>query len=466
MPGPSDQTQNQAVPHPGASKRLRDLLQYLVFTLKTLLVGGGLFLSVFYLAMSPVEDESPLVWIDPESLKQNKDKSILAQGIPQNKIPDYSLNQFNYVATQKGKRQWNLHADQAFVYNQEKLVHTRLQKVQLFDQNGKPTVVLSQEGKFSMTTREIEFYGNVQILLPDGFEIRSEYLHYSPSKYLLSIPSAGDTPKTRGFEVAGFSAGAPRPQLDSAVPLFSPRPVPDASPTPSASASPDATSSPHPLHSVSPSSSPQRASPQRNQHLFFRSIGLRARLDQEMVTLPQAARVWMIRQPQAKNSSQNSLGGVPEETLIESDQAFVYRKSRVARFLMNSQRPAESRFIHLTQPTLFLRARSANLNFGDLDSHLQYIVANDDVLIKEVPQKHGKNPPNRQEPSPRAHSLRYATAGKAEFDTQRDVIQLSRYPQVYLGDDTVTGEVILLHRDSDIVEIEQSNSFSKGEPSE
>ena len=80
----------------------------------------------------------------------------------------------------------------------------------------------------------------------------------------------------------------------------------------------------------------------------------------------------------------------------------------------------------------------------------------EDVLVKETdPKKKTKN-----------ESLRYATSGKAVFDTKRDVIVLSEFPQVYQDNDTVTGEVIVLHRDSDVVEVEQSNAFSQGNTEE
>jgi lipopolysaccharide export system protein LptA len=114
---------------------------------------------------------------------------------------------------------------------------------------------------------------------------------------------------------------------------------------------------------------------------------------------------------------------------------------------MYATRAANQKFVHITQPTLFARGRTADLNYGDSDSILQYLIAYDDVLIKDLGVK---------------DSLRYATGGRADFDSHHDIIILTIYPQVYQDEDTVTGDKILMHRDTDIVEVENSNAFSEG----
>jgi len=58
--------------------------------------------------------------------------------------------------------------------------------------------------------------------------------------------------------------------------------------------------------------------------------------------------------------------------------------------------------------------------------------------------------------------MKYATGGRADFDSHKNVIVLTEYPQVYQDEDTVTGDKILLHRDTDIIEVEHSNAFSQG----
>jgi lipopolysaccharide export system protein LptA len=55
---------------------------------------------------------------------------------------------------------------------------------------------------------------------------------------------------------------------------------------------------------------------------------------------------------------------------------------------------------------------------------------------------------------------KYGTSGRADFDSNHNTIVLTVLPQVYQSNDTVTGESITLYRDSDIVDVAFSNSFS------
>lgn len=142
-----------------------------------------------------------------------------------------------------------------------------------------------------------------------------------------------------------------------------------------------------------------------------------------------------------------------EKTVIESDYCEILRNKQLAHFTMSPNRPQETRFVHITQPNLFARSRRADLNYGDYSKLLNYMVAFEDVLIKE---------PAPKAPSPQEPMLKYATGGRADFDARKNVIVLTEYPQAYQDHDTVTGDVIVLHRDTDIVEVEHSNAFSQG----
>jgi LPS export ABC transporter protein LptC len=182
---------------------------------------------------------------------------------------------------------------------------------------------------------------------------------------------------------------------------------------------------------------------QSNNQLFrFKSHGLDYSMGQSLIYLLQQVTVTLVRtQPQTDETR-----GVPDETKIESDHCFINRNTNLAKFTMNPKHPLRTRFVHITQPTLFARSRRADLNYGDFSQVLQYLTAYEDVLIKEI----GKP------------ELRYATGGKADFDTRRDLIVLTEFPQAYQNNDTVTGDVILMHRDTDIIEVEHSNAYSEG----
>ena len=109
------------------------------------------------------------------------------------------------------------------------------------------------------------------------------------------------------------------------------------------------------------------------------------------------------------------------------------------------------------------------------------MIGYEDVLIREIARKQPKSKPsaapgflsgeagapfkpkkaNHDEDKPQ---LRYATGGRADFDARSDIVRITEFPQAYQDNDTVTGDVIILHRDSDLVEVEHSNAFSEGTP--
>ena len=144
-------------------------------------------------------------------------------------------------------------------------------------------------------------------------------------------------------------------------------------------------------------------------------------------------------------------------TMIESDHCIIYRDRKFAYFTMNAARPLATRYVKVTQPTLFSKGRTADLNYGDLggtptngqtkSKPLNYIILHEDVLIEEKLED---------------GSIRYGTGGQADFDAIHNLVVLRKFPQIYQGHDTVTGDVIVLHRDTDVVEIEHSNAFSQG----
>lgn len=177
------------------------------------------------------------------------------------------------------------------------------------------------------------------------------------------------------------------------------------------------------------------------QYLSFRSRGLDYVMGDAQIYLPDYVRLEMTKDTGNRVESK-------DRTVIESDHCMIYRNKQLAHFTMRANRPLKEKFVHITQPNLDVKSRTSDLNYGDYDQLVKYMVAYDDVLIKEENKDDG--------------SLRYATSGRADFETKRNVIILTHFPQVYQNNDTVTGDVIILHRDTDIVEVEHSNAFSEG----
>ncbi|MCM2322578.1 MAG: LPS export ABC transporter periplasmic protein LptC [Oligoflexia bacterium] len=342
------------------------------------ILGGVVALILVQIvALSPSSvDERPETVsssVDPEFLLPRGEKT-LASGIPSGKVPDYSVDQFNYVSTQDGVKQWKLVAQQAFLYNHEKLVHARNVKAYLYDANEKVTLVTGLEAKYFMNQRDLEIFGDVTTTFPDGFVLKSPFLRHRPQERKIEIPPQ--------FPVNGDGSQS------------------------------------------------------QDQKLAFDSYGLEFTMANSRITLSRAVQV--------RTSSPTS-----ETTAIESDRCVIYRDRQLAEFTMSPSRPLDTRFVRIVQPTLLTRSRRTDLNYGNSAKMLNYMVASEDVLIREL--------------SKTAQGLKYATGGKALFDAKRNVIVLTEYPQVYQDSDTVTGEVITLHRDKDIVEVEHSNAYSQGQ---
>lgn len=181
------------------------------------------------------------------------------------------------------------------------------------------------------------------------------------------------------------------------------------------------------------------------QRIEFDSFGMEYSMASGKILLPKSARL----------TSSSPTG---EKTLLESDQCVIHRDRQHAEFTMASWRKDPERFVRMSQPSMFARARRMDLTYGDYSKLVNYLVAREDVLIREL------TGPGKTDVGAEPATLKYATAGKAEFNSKRNVVVLTEFPQVYQDKDTVTGDVILLHRDTDIVEVEHSNAFSQGQP--
>ncbi|MCC7440039.1 MAG: LPS export ABC transporter periplasmic protein LptC [Bdellovibrionales bacterium] len=330
----------------------------------------------------------------------------LAPGVPEDRVPDYNLEDFHYLSSTSGKKEWKIIADRAHMYTAENLVHAATIRAYLYGdpadlpappkgasptvapEDAGATVIDAREAKHSTATRDLEMYGNVVAVFPDGFTLRSEYMLYNPKTRNLSIP--------RAFPVAGESA------------------------------------------------------PEGGKTIRFTSRGMDFAMLTGEIFLPEAVDFEMIRLPQAVSpATATTEAGVPDTTRIISDEARIYRGDKRGEFRMYASRPLATRFVRVAQPRLKVQSREATLYYRELDRRLRYMIAREDVAIKEEGEL--------------GDPIRYATAGRADFDTQVNRIFLTRFPQVYQDSDTVTGEVVTIYRDTDIVEVDQSNAFSTGQ---
>jgi LPS export ABC transporter protein LptC len=183
---------------------------------------------------------------------------------------------------------------------------------------------------------------------------------------------------------------------------------------------------------------------ENQKQLSFTSLGMEYDLNKQEINLSKEVHLNLLKTESATATNKSKT----EETKISSDFATIFRSTKLAHFKMFNDRPAQEKFATLTQPGLFVKSRWISMNYGDSSNAFNYVTAYDDVYMEELSQE---------------TIYRYATCGQADFDAKKNDIQLTKFPQVYQDNDTVTGDSILIHRDTDIVEVERGNAYNEGD---
>ncbi len=369
-----------------------------------LALGVGFIIFFQIVAFSPkrLEEEGAPEEITKETLKPKYTDSFVSPTIPSDRIPDYTIEKFNTVSTQAGIKQWRILADRAFFYQADELIHAREVHAEVYDAEGKITTITSKEAKFYVNTKDIELFSDVHTIFPTGLETFSPYLLYQAASKEITIPHA--------YPVSGNNV-EPDPKSKGYV--------------------------------------------QGADRFNFQAKGLHFKGLTNQIELLSEVVV---------NVKSEKAGRKPEITVIESDTAQIDRTKNIIYFKMLEKRPDLLRFVKISQPGMKSKSRRAEFLIEANPKKVRTVRAYDDVRIEEKTEpKSEPMPTNRRR---REIKPRYATAGVAEFDNQNNTIVLRDYPQVYQDHDTLTGETIVVHRESDLVEVDQSNAFSEAKPEE
>lgn len=141
---------------------------------------------------------------------------------------------------------------------------------------------------------------------------------------------------------------------------------------------------------------------------------------------------------------------------VRSDKANIDRFSHVTEFFMNQQ----TDFVNSDLGSLHVRSKKQeakqgeeadqNSNAKSESGRIQYLIAREDVLIRETDVAKSKN------------GLKYATCQRADFIAKENKIVLTGFPSAYQQFDTVTGEVITIYRGKNLVEVNQANGYHEG----
>lgn len=287
-------------------------------------------------ALSPASLEEEVRFgnrgVDPESLVEDVG-TTLVPGVPQERIAEYAVEKFSYLSIQKSIKQWKIDARVAFLYNPERLVHARNVKAYLYDADDQVTVISGLEARYFLNKRDLEIYGNVKTIFPDGFELDSEYLRYLPNERRILIPT---TYKVHGINVEHEK---PRPSKTKGTGKAV----------------------------ASTGKSEGSAKP-----FAFTSMGLDYDMAQQIIKLPEHSQV-IYETPTSS-----------DYTIIDSDHCLIHRETHLAQFTMNPARPLSTRFTHITQPNLVAKSRRTDLYYGDYDEVLHFLILYEDVVFREM----------------------------------------------------------------------------------
>jgi len=130
-------------------------------------------------------------------------------------------------------------------------------------------------------------------------------------------------------------------------------------------------------------------------------------------------------------------------TVIRSDRATYTHLQNHLSFHMDETDPLDRQFVTVHEPDLDLKSRSLEVELSP-HQELQTITAVKDVFIRD---------------SHDSDRVSTATSGRAVYLNLQNQIQLEDFPQVYQDDDTITGDTIVFNRNSDTIEVKESNAI-------
>jgi len=355
-------------------------------------LGVLIFFQITAFSPSRLEQDPPAKTVDPTELVPEEKADIQVKpDLPKDRVPEYSIDGFQYVATEKNKKQWKINSVQAFFYQPEGFVHNIDVKSELYDSDDNITYITSKEAKYVEGTKDLELFGNVIATFPDGLVVKAPYALYRTATKKISVP--------RKYPILGYTTSEEK----------------------------------------------------KNEHLEFTSMGMDYDQDKQLVSLPEkvSTKVIEIKPGEAE----------PEITTVLSDQALLNREDNTAIYTMVDRPNFPMTFVKITQPGMHAKGRRAEFDFKSEERKIERMKMFEKVEIFEDPKKPKPGDIKTRKKPPQA---RYSTSDYAEFLTAENLIILKEYPQVYQDGDTITGEVVVMHRDTDLVEVEQGNAYSEG----
>ncbi|SHF24392.1 LPS export ABC transporter protein LptC [Desulfacinum infernum DSM 9756] len=88
------------------------------------------------------------------------------------------LTDMEYTEVQEGREVWRLKAREAEYFDESKKTHLQGVHVELYLEDGRTVVLESREGELHAGTKDIELWGDVRAVVPQGYDLRTERAFY------------------------------------------------------------------------------------------------------------------------------------------------------------------------------------------------------------------------------------------------------------------------------------------------
>jgi lipopolysaccharide transport protein LptA len=268
-------------------------------------------------------------------------------------------------------------------------------------ENGKPKFKLLSRKTNLYQQHQVAHIREARVFLDDGTEITSKEALYDILKHEVTFLG----------EVQGrFKAGA---EIHSERAILSMKPV---------------------MHLFIPTDEavhgkkPNLASP-----VFFDSMGLDYSEADKTIRLLSKVRVRVARNK-------------PLE--VVADHCDLLHSGSLLSFWMDDSRIIEKQFVTATDPGMFLKSRRMEVKL-QAGRQVEEVLALQDVFFEDLGQTEAQT---------------QGTGGKGVYRVGENEITLSEFPQLYQDRDTVTGDTITYNRNSERVEVTQSNAIYNSSP--
>lgn len=115
-----------------------------------------------------------------------------ARSVRQNKpLPDQVITDFHLTETASGKKEWNMSARKAYIYDSRGLIETDSMEVGFYDEEGRiKSTLVADRGIINRGTDDMEARGNVIVTSNSGVTLETEKLNWiSKSRQIVSDDS-------------------------------------------------------------------------------------------------------------------------------------------------------------------------------------------------------------------------------------------------------------------------------------